>query len=89
VKKVGKEVPAFKQVAIIPFRRDFLIKFNGLEQTPLEKIESVDMLRLLEHGYKVKMVPMSSGTYSVDTPEDLARVEGFMKDDVLMKKYKG
>ena len=36
-----------KQVCIIPFRRDFLLKFNNLAPTPLEIIESVDMLRVL------------------------------------------
>ena len=80
-KKGVKEVPMLKQVCIIPFRRDFLLKFNRLEPTPLEKIESVDMLRILEHGYKVKMVMSPYNTCSVDTPEDLRKVEQLMKDD--------
>ena len=69
-----------KQVCVIPFRRDFLIKFNLWEQTPLEIIESVDMLRVLEYGNKVKMVFTEYDTYSVDTKEDLEKVEGKMKD---------
>ena len=40
----------FKQVCIIPFTREFLLKFNELEPTPLEIIESVDMMRVIEHG---------------------------------------
>ena len=76
-----------KQVCIIPFRRDFLIKFNKLEPTPLEVIESVDMLRVLEHGYKVKMIPTKFDTYSVDTTDDLKRVEKIMENDKLMKIY--
>ena len=76
-----------KQVCIIPYRRDFLIKFNELEPTPLEIIESVDMLRVLEHGYKVKMIPTKFDTYSVDTKDDLKHVEQLMKKDNLMKKY--
>jgi 3-deoxy-manno-octulosonate cytidylyltransferase (CMP-KDO synthetase) len=86
-KKGAKEVPMFKQVCIIPFRRDFLIKFNELEPTPLEIVESVDMLRVLEHGYKVKLVKSEYKTYSVDTPEDLAEVEKCMKRDKLMAEY--
>ena len=86
-KKGAKEIPMLKQVCIIPFRRDFLNKFNELPQTPLEKIESVDMLRLLENGYKVKMVPTKYETYSVDTEEDLRKVERIMINDPLMKSY--
>jgi len=86
-KKDAKEVPMLKQVCIIPFRRDFLLKFNELPQTPLEIIESVDMLRFIENGYKVKMVPTAYETYSVDTLEDLKRVEKAMQNDKLMPKY--
>ncbi len=87
--KMGaKEVPMLKQVCIIPYTRDFLLKFNELEPTPLEIVESIDMNRLLEHGYKVKMVYEEYDTYAVDTPEDLAKVEKSMANDQLIKKYK-
>jgi len=86
VKKAKGPVPMQKQVCIIPFRRDFLILFNKLSTTPLEIAESVDMLRLLEHGYKVKMVSSSCDTYSVDTPEDLKYVESLMKEEARAEK---
>ena len=86
-KKWSKEIPMYKQVCIIPFRRDFLIKFNKLIPTPLEIVESVDMLRILEHGYKVKMVLSEFETYSVDTRSDLIKVEKLMKDDILVSRY--
>ena len=86
-KKGAAEIPMLKQVCIIPFRRDFLIEFSRLEPTPLERVESVDMLRILEHGYKVKMVLTKFETYSVDTPEDLRFVEEQMKNDPLAIKY--
>ncbi len=85
--KIKSNVPAWKQVCIIPFQRDFLLKLNKLEQTPLEIIESVDMLRILEHGGRVKMVPTKFETYSVDTLEALKKVEGLMKRDPLLKIY--
>lgn len=81
------DIPMFKQVCLIPFTRDFLLKFNELEPTPLEKIESIDMNRVLEHGHKVKMVLTDFDTYSVDTPEDLAKVEKLMQEDPLVAKY--
>ena len=66
--------PMLKQVCIIPFRRDYLLKFNSMPETPLERIESVDMMRVLENGEQVKMVMTAEETLSVDTPEDLERV---------------
>ncbi len=86
-KKGAREVPMLKQVCIILFRKDFLIEFNKLPQTSLEIIESVDMLRVLENGYRVKMVFTQYETYSVDTVEDLKKVEGLMVNDPLIKAY--
>jgi len=86
-KKGAKNASMYKQVCIIPFRRDFLIKFNELTPTPLEIIESVDMLRILEHGYKVKVIPTELETYSVDTLVDLKKVETLMQNDKLVAEY--
>ena len=60
---------AGKQICVIPFQRDFLLKYISLPMTPLEEHESIDMLRIIEHGYKIKMVPTKSQSYSVDTEE--------------------
>ena len=86
-KKGAKSLPMKKQICIIPFRRDYLLKFNSLPQTPLEIAESVDMLRVLEHGGQVRMIPTTIESYSVDTPEDLLEVEIAMKGDQLMSQY--
>lgn len=86
-KKGAKEVKMLKQVCIIPFTRDFLLKFNELEPTHNEIVESVDMNRILDHGYKVKMVYEDFDTYCVDTREDLQRVEKLMENDSLIKQY--
>jgi len=87
-KKYTGSVPRLKQLGIIAFRRSLLLKFNDLEPTPLEKIESVDMLRVLEHGLKIRTVMFPDKIYSVDTPEDLAYVESIMKNDPLFRKYR-
>ena len=86
-KKWSEEVPMQKQVCVIPFRRDYLLKFNSTPETPLEKIESVDMLRVLESGAKVRMIPTSYPSIGVDTPQHLERVAELMCDDTLMKDY--
>jgi 3-deoxy-manno-octulosonate cytidylyltransferase (CMP-KDO synthetase) len=72
-------VPMGKQVCIIPFRRDYLLKYTSLAPTPLEIAESVDMMRVLEHGDRVRMVPTKHSTCAVDTPSDLVRVEALMR----------
>lgn len=72
-------IPMGKQVCIIPFRRDFLLEYTRMTPTPLEIAESVDMMRILEHGMKVRMVPTRHNTQAVDTPGDLARVELLMQ----------
>ena len=76
-------VPMGKQVCIMPFRREFLFKYASLSPTPLEIIESIDMMRVLEHGMKIHMVPTNYKTYAVDTPSDLIRVENFMRNSPL------
>lgn len=86
-KKGAGDVHMYKQICIIPFRRNFIVLFNNLISTPLERIESIDMLRFLEHGYKIKMVFTEFKTYSVDTIDDLNKVEKLMESDPLVKKY--
>ncbi len=71
----------YKQVCVIPFRRAFLSTFAALEPTPLERAESIDMLRALEHGYDVRMARTAHVTCSVDTPADLAHVSRLMQSD--------
>ena len=72
-------VPMLKQVCVIPFRRDFLLQYTRMAPTPLEIAESVDMMRILEHGLKLRMVPTQFDSHAVDTPADLVLVEGLMK----------
>ena len=76
----GNNVPMNKQVCIIPFRRDFLLEYNRLSPTPLEIAESVDMMRVLEHGKDIKMIPTLYDTHAVDTVEDLSHVQALMSD---------
>ena len=82
-----QKVPMLKQVCIIPFRRDYLIKFNETTETDLEKIESVDMMRIIENDEKVHMVMTDECSLSVDTEADLHNVERKMENDKLMKTY--
>ncbi len=86
-KKFDGNVPMYKQVPIIPFRRDFLLKYNEMEPTPLEIIESVDMLRVIENGINIKMIPTSYKVKAVDVPADVEIVLEMMKNDECVKQY--
>jgi 3-deoxy-manno-octulosonate cytidylyltransferase (CMP-KDO synthetase) len=77
---IGQSI-TLKQVAVIPFRRDFLFRYIRLEPTLLETAESIDMLRILEHGWPVRMVVTSHVTHAVDTPSDLALVERLLSGE--------
>ena len=80
-------VPMYNQTGIIAFRRDVLLRFNGMAETRLEQIESVDMNRVLETGGRIRMVLTEAITIGVDTPQELKDAEELMKLDPTMARY--
>jgi 3-deoxy-manno-octulosonate cytidylyltransferase (CMP-KDO synthetase) len=82
----GVNSPMGKQICVIPFRRQFLIDYTHLKPTPLEIAESVDMMRILENGLKVRMVATAYDSQSVDTEADRVRVEQLLRFDELNKR---
>jgi 3-deoxy-manno-octulosonate cytidylyltransferase (CMP-KDO synthetase) len=60
----------YLHVGLYAFRRDFLLQLAGLPQTPLEKLESLEQLRVLEHGYSIAVGVVDEATVGIDTPED-------------------
>lgn len=77
----------YKMVCVYPIRKESLANFTKWGMSPLETIESIDLLRFLEHHGKVKVVETKQETFNVDTPEDLVRVREVMKSDSLFKNY--
>ncbi|MFH1846063.1 MAG: 3-deoxy-manno-octulosonate cytidylyltransferase [Candidatus Omnitrophota bacterium] len=77
----------WKMCFVVPFRKDFLLKYTSWDQTPLEKIEFNEYLRVLERGYKIKAVPVKNANISVDTPEDLDEVRMLMQKDTIKEQY--
>lgn len=69
-----EEYKVYKHVGIYAYRRNFLLKYAALQPTPLEKAESLEQLRALENGYKIKVLESAFKGIGVDTPEDLAAV---------------
>jgi 3-deoxy-manno-octulosonate cytidylyltransferase (CMP-KDO synthetase) len=70
-----EDVTAFKQVCVFGFTREALLEFSELEPTRLEVLESIDMLRYLEHGRPVHLVETDVPTHAVDVPADIPIVE--------------
>lgn len=86
-----QQVPhrVFEHVGLYVYRRDFLLTLAGLAPTPLEQIESLEQLRVLEHGYKLRVVetraPDHAFTgFSVDTADDVERAEQLLRERGLL-----
>lgn len=73
-------VRAWRQVCVYAFPRQALQEFAATGgKTPLEAVEDIEILRFLEIGWEVRMVPLSSDSCAVDVPEDVARAEAIIR----------
>jgi 3-deoxy-manno-octulosonate cytidylyltransferase (CMP-KDO synthetase) len=79
----------FRQLGIYGFTKSFLSQYRALSPTPLEAVESVDMLRAVEHGIRVRMVVAEFSGVSVDIPEELAQATALVQADPLTQRYMG
>ncbi len=77
--------PVFRQTGIMAFRADLLRRYATLPETPFERAESVDMLRLLEHGIAIHSVVVDYPTIGVDRPEDVPAVETWLRGNASQK----
>ena len=75
-----KKVSFFKHIGLYAYKKEFLDKFVKFEQTNLEKLESLEQLRILENGYKIKCCPVEYDPIGVDTEEDLEKVRKAMSN---------
>jgi 3-deoxy-manno-octulosonate cytidylyltransferase (CMP-KDO synthetase) len=75
------EVPVYHHMGLYAFRRDFLMRYTTLPQTPLEQAEMLEQLRAVEHGYKIKVCLTQGKTMEINTPEELALAQHFKPTD--------
>lgn len=76
-------LPSFtflKHIGLYAYRRDVLAEITRLPQSPLELAESLEQLRWLQNGYRIKVGLTDVETVGIDTPEDLERAEAFLRD---------
>ncbi len=64
----------YKHLGMYAYRKHFLLKYSQMPQTRLEEIEKLEQLRVLEHGYRIKMAETEFDSMSIDTPTDLEKV---------------
>ncbi len=81
--------PRLKQVAIMPFRKKFLVEFQAMEMMPLEIAESVELLRAIEHRIEVRAIHSPFRSISVDTEPDRLEAEAAMAHDKFFPLYSG
>jgi len=70
----------FQHIGIYGYQREFLLAFRGLPPSRLEKAERLEQLRILESGARIKMVEIERPTLSVDSPQDIIKVEAFLEE---------
>lgn len=71
----------FRHIGLYGYKREFLLEYAKMKQTMLEKTESLEQLRVLENGYKIKVVNTEFSVKGVDTAEDLKEVCKFIIDN--------
>ncbi len=69
-----------QHIGIYGYQRDFLLRFQSFKPSRLEKTERLEQLRVLESGYRIKIVEFPFPTLSVDTPQDIIKVENYLKE---------
>jgi len=74
-KNDNKDELYYQHIGLYVYKKDFLIEYSNMESTPLEKAESLEQLRVLENGYKIKVVETDAVLIGVDRKEDIALVE--------------
>ncbi|MDO8662382.1 MAG: 3-deoxy-manno-octulosonate cytidylyltransferase [Candidatus Omnitrophota bacterium] len=79
--RADKSRPMYRQTGLSVFTKKFIQLFSNLAPTPLEKAESVDFLRILEHGYEIKGVLYNNMTVGIDRQDDIQKVETILKAD--------
>jgi 3-deoxy-manno-octulosonate cytidylyltransferase (CMP-KDO synthetase) len=66
--------PCYKHIGLYVYRRDFLLAYAAMPQTPLEATEKLEQLRALEHGHKIKVEITDHESFGVDIPGDLSKI---------------
>ncbi|PIP19903.1 MAG: 3-deoxy-manno-octulosonate cytidylyltransferase [Candidatus Omnitrophica bacterium CG08_land_8_20_14_0_20_41_16] len=78
-----KQPAYFKHIGLYGYTKDFLFIYKNLPASNLENIEKLEQLRVIEEGFKIKVIETKFDTIGVDTPEELERVKEFLKKEKI------
>jgi 3-deoxy-manno-octulosonate cytidylyltransferase (CMP-KDO synthetase) len=79
--RTQEPAPVYNHMGLYAFRRDFLMLYKNLPQTPLEKTESLEQLRVLEHGFKIRVCLTEEKTLEINTQEEYELAQQFQYAD--------
>lgn len=79
--RTAEPAPVFNHIGLYAFRRDFLLQYTKLPQTPLEKVEALEQLRALEHGFNIRVCLTEGKTLEINTQEEYERAQTFEYTD--------
>jgi len=75
-------MPCYKHLGLYAYRKDFLMQYVELADTPLQLQEDLEQLKVLEHGFRIKTVEVDEVDLSVDVPEDIDKVEQWLRQKI-------
>jgi 3-deoxy-manno-octulosonate cytidylyltransferase (CMP-KDO synthetase) len=78
--RTQERAPVYHHIGLYAFRRDFLLHYKNLPQTPLEKTESLEQLRALEHGFTIRVCLTNEKTLEINTPEEYELAQEFLRN---------
>jgi 3-deoxy-manno-octulosonate cytidylyltransferase (CMP-KDO synthetase) len=79
--RTQEKAPVYNHMGLYAFTREFLLYYATLEKTPLEKVELLEQLRVIEHGHKIRVCFTKEKTLEINTPEELAEAQLFDYSD--------
>ncbi len=81
---ISDSIKLYKHIGIYAFKKDDLLKFTGLGESGIEKIERLEQLRALNFGMRIKVKETEYETLGIDTPEDLKKAEAWLKQNISL-----
>lgn len=76
--RFNPDCPYYRHIGLYAYRPSFLLEYQKLQPTPLQLEEDLEQLKVLEHGYRIKVAVVKEDTIGVDKPEDIIKVESWL-----------
>lgn len=74
-----ENIKYFKHIGVYGYKKEFLMEFSNLKESKLEQLEQLEQLRVIENGYKIRVIETQNESIGVDLPEHIKKVESLLK----------